>query len=48
MAATGVVGMTVDSILGATMEGTRLTNQSVNLLATLSAGLLAAGGSVIL
>ena len=48
VAATGVVGMTVDSILGATMEGTRLTNQSVNLLATLSAGLLAAGGSVLL
>jgi uncharacterized protein (TIGR00297 family) len=48
VAATGFVGMTVDSVLGATLEGTRLTNQSVNLLATLSAGLLAAGGSVLL
>jgi uncharacterized protein (TIGR00297 family) len=48
VAATGFVGMTVDSVLGATMEGTRLTNQSVNLLATLSAGLLAAAGSVLL
>ncbi len=48
VAATGFLGMTVDSVLGATMEGTRLTNQSVNLLATLSAGLLAAAGSVLL
>jgi uncharacterized protein (TIGR00297 family) len=40
--AAGFVGMTVDSILGATLEGDRLDNQSVNLLATLSAGLVAA------
>ena len=32
----GVVGMTVDSLLGATLEGRTLGNQSVNLLATLS------------
>jgi uncharacterized protein (TIGR00297 family) len=48
VAATGFVGMTVDSLLGATMEGSRLTNQTVNLLATLSAGLLAAAGNVLL
>jgi len=48
VAGTGFLGMMVDSLLGATMEGTRLTNQSVNLLATLSAGLLAAAGSVLL
>jgi len=32
----GVVGMTVDSLLGATMEGSWLGNQGVNFLATLS------------
>ena len=31
----GVIGMTVDSLLGATLEGRTLGNQSVNLLATL-------------
>ena len=46
--AAGVVGMTADSILGATLEGTRLGNQGVNLLATLTAGLAAAGGAVLL
>jgi uncharacterized protein (TIGR00297 family) len=30
----GIVGMTVDSLLGATLEGGRLDNQGVNLLAT--------------
>jgi uncharacterized protein (TIGR00297 family) len=38
----GVLGMIVDSILGATLEGDRLDNQTVNLLATLSAGIAAA------
>ena len=38
----GTVGMTVDSLLGATLEGERLDNQGVNLLATLSAGIFAA------
>ncbi|MFB6200545.1 MAG: TIGR00297 family protein [Halorhabdus sp.] len=36
----GIVGMTVDSLLGATLEGTWLSNQSVNFFATLAAGLL--------
>ncbi|WP_313694604.1 DUF92 domain-containing protein [Halorarum halobium] len=35
----GVVGMTVDSVLGATVEGESLTNQTVNFLATLAGGL---------
>ncbi len=35
----GVIGMTVDSLLGATIEGGRLGNQWVNFLATLSGGL---------
>ncbi|WP_277555224.1 DUF92 domain-containing protein [Halobaculum limi] len=34
--AAGFVGMSVDSLLGATVEGDRLGNQSVNTLATLS------------
>ncbi|MFQ3318915.1 MAG: hypothetical protein ACI8UR_001549 [Natronomonas sp.] len=46
--AAGFLGMTVDSVLGATLEGDRLDNQSVNLLATLSAGLFAAVIAVIL
>jgi uncharacterized membrane protein len=33
--------MTVDSLLGAALEGVYLGNQGVNLLATLSAGLVA-------
>lgn len=37
----GVVGMTVDSLLGATVEGTLLDNMSVNFLATLAASLAA-------
>lgn len=41
VAVAGGVGMTVDSLLGATLEGHRLDNQGVNLLATLSAGLVA-------
>ncbi len=32
----GVIGMTVDSVLGATVEGDRLNNQSVNFFATLA------------
>lgn len=32
----GVVGMTVDSLLGATVEGTHIENETVNLLATLA------------
>jgi len=42
--AAGVVGMTVDSLLGATIEGWLCGNQGVNLLATLAAAI--AGGSL--
>ena len=38
----GFVGMTVDSLLGATLEGHTLGNQSVNLLATLSGAVVGA------
>jgi uncharacterized protein (TIGR00297 family) len=38
----GFLGMVVDSVLGATLEGERIGNQAVNLLATLTAGLAAA------
>ena len=48
VAVAGFAGMTADSILGATLEGTHLGNQGVNLLATLTAGLVAAGGAVLL
>ncbi|RQG88917.1 DUF92 domain-containing protein [Natrarchaeobius halalkaliphilus] len=40
--AAGFVGMTVDSLLGATLEGTVLGNQGVNFLATLSGALAGA------
>ena len=36
----GLVGITVDSLLGATIEGNRLGNQAVNFLATLSGALV--------
>lgn len=38
----GVVGMTVDSLLGATLEGKVLGNQGVNFLATLSGAIICA------
>jgi len=44
--AAGVVGMTVDSFLGATLEGWLLENEGVNLAATFSAALAAAGLAV--
>ncbi|ELY53098.1 hypothetical protein C493_15033 [Natronolimnohabitans innermongolicus JCM 12255] len=40
--AAGIVGMTVDSLLGATLEGSVLGNQGVNFLATLSGALCCA------
>ncbi|AGB37829.1 DUF92 domain-containing protein [Natronococcus occultus] len=40
--AAGFIGMTVDSLLGATLEGALLGNQGVNFLATLSGALAAA------
>ena len=42
----GFTGMTVDSLLGATVEGGRLGNQWVNFLATLSGGLTSASVAV--
>ncbi len=42
----GVAGMTVDSLLGATVEGGLVDNQGVNLLATVAAALV--GGSLAL
>ena len=48
IAAGGVVGMTVDSLLGATLEGGRLGNQWVNFLATLSGGLASGALAVFL
>ncbi|AUV83085.1 DUF92 domain-containing protein [Salinigranum rubrum] len=42
----GVAGMTVDSLLGATLEGDRIGNEAVNLLATL-AGALVSGGAAL-
>ncbi|SIR67484.1 DUF92 domain-containing protein [Natronorubrum thiooxidans] len=40
--AAGIVGMTVDSLLGATLEGRVLGNQGVNFLATLSGAIVCA------
>ena len=42
----GIVGMTVDSLLGATIEGWLCGNQGVNLLATLAAA-IAGGGLAV-
>ncbi len=43
----GFVGMTVDSLLGASVEGDRIGNQAVNTLATLSGALAAVVLSVV-
>ncbi|GAA0523440.1 TIGR00297 family protein [Halorubrum aquaticum] len=43
----GVVGMTVDSVLGALIEGDRIGNQAVNFLATLSGAALAVAVGVV-
>ncbi|WP_135824129.1 DUF92 domain-containing protein [Halorussus ruber] len=43
----GAGGMTADSLLGATLEGDRLGNQSVNFLATLTGALVGAGLAVV-
>ncbi|WP_435062645.1 DUF92 domain-containing protein [Halobaculum sp. EA56] len=47
VAGAGFVGMTVDSFLGATVEGDRLGNQAVNTLATLSGALAGVALSVL-
>ena len=44
----GVVGMLVDSVLGATIEGRAIGNQTVNFLATLSGAVVAASAGVAL
>jgi uncharacterized protein (TIGR00297 family) len=41
--AAGLAGMTVDSLVGATLEGGRVGNGTVNFLATLGGGLVAVG-----
>jgi len=46
--AAGVVGMTVDSLLGATVEGKVVGNEGVNLLATLSGAVVAGVGALAL
>ncbi len=48
LAAAGVLGMVVDSFLGATVEGQYLGNSGVNLLATLTGGLVAGVASILL
>jgi len=41
--AAGMVGMTIDSLLGATLEGWLFGNQGVNFLSTLAAAVIGAG-----
>lgn len=43
VAVAGVAGMTMDSLLGATLEGAYLGNQGVNFFATLTGGVVALG-----
>jgi len=44
----GVAGMTVDSILGATLEGGRVGNQTVNFLGTLAGAVVSAALAFVL
>lgn len=44
----GVAGMTADSFLGATIEGDRIGNQTVNFLATLAGALVCMAFAVVL
>ncbi len=44
----GVAGMTVDSLLGATLEGGRVGNQTVNFLGTLAGAVVSAGFAALL
>ena len=47
VAVAGIGGMTADSVLGATIEGDRVGNQGVNLLATLVGALLGSALAVL-
>lgn len=42
----GIAGMTADSVLGATLEGSVMGNGGVNLLATLIGAVVAVGGAI--
>jgi uncharacterized protein (TIGR00297 family) len=44
----GIVGMTVDSLLGATLEGDRIGNATVNFLATLAGAVAAIVAALVL
>jgi uncharacterized protein (TIGR00297 family) len=44
----GVAGMTVDSVLGATLEGGRVGNQTVNFLGTLAGAVVSAALAAVL
>ena len=44
----GVAGMTVDSVLGATLEGGRVGNQTVNFLGTLAGAVVSAAVAALL
>ncbi len=46
--AAGFVGMTVDSLLGALVEGGRIGNQAVNFLATCAGALVAVTGTLVI
>jgi len=48
VAAGGLVGITADSVLGATIEGDRLGNQLVNFCATLTGGVVSVALAVVL
>ena len=43
----GIAGMTVDSLLGATLEGDRIGNEAVNFLATLTGAVVSGGAAFV-
>ena len=47
VAAGGMVGMTVDSLLGATVEGARFGNEAVNFAATLVGAVVSGGAALV-
>ena len=44
----GVAGMTVDSLLGATLDGDRIGNEAVNFLATLTGAVVSGGAGLLI